>query len=410
MLRRTQPMTESATTPQSGRAGAAILLLAVVATLSVASVVAGEWDGGRAPFPFVWRDVAVVYLLSAVPLAAVLARFACSRLPVGGAVALAVLALAAGIAPLSAREEVESAVLAGRALGFILRSAVVFGIAVASATAVDIVIGGSRVRGQFPTEIAILGAVVLAVLPVTYVGARCRHDAGRLGEYLEQSRVGEARDLARGLLALGCRQEVRGNPLPEVAAVLERVARDLESRVGTPLSVLATSSDRLERARTLAMLGRTEEALGILSLATAAEVAAEVETLRGTILQSRGEWEPALEAFRKAEAAWRGRTSRQREQAVTHAMIGVAYCQRKLGQYAEAEATYREVLARSPTADSHFLLAQFYEDTQQTEKAREHARRAMALAPDRYQHEGERLIRKLTLFHFGCLSVLSAER
>lgn len=62
------------------------------------------------------------------------------------------------------------------------------------------------------------------------------------------------------------------------------------------------------------------------------------------------------------------------------------------------------------TADSHFLLAQFYEDAQQADKARTHARRAMALAPERYQKEGEKLINRLTTFHFGCLHVLAAEK
>jgi tetratricopeptide (TPR) repeat protein len=89
-------------------------------------------------------------------------------------------------------------------------------------------------------------------------------------------------------------------------------------------------------------------------------------------------------------------------------MTGVAFSQRKLGHYAEAEATYQEVLSRATTADSHFLLAQFYDDTQQTRKAREHARRAMTLAPQRYQQEGEKLIRKLTVYHFGCFHVFSA--
>jgi tetratricopeptide (TPR) repeat protein len=91
------------------------------------------------------------------------------------------------------------------------------------------------------------------------------------------------------------------------------------------------------------------------------------------------------------------------------ATTGIAYCQRKLGHYADAEATYQQVLTLSPTADSHFLLAQFYEDAQQAEKARTHARRAMALAPTRYRQEGEKLIRKLTVYHFGCLSVFTAE-
>jgi tetratricopeptide (TPR) repeat protein len=88
----------------------------------------------------------------------------------------------------------------------------------------------------------------------------------------------------------------------------------------------------------------------------------------------------------------------------------MGYCRRKLGRYAEAEATYLEMLELAPTAESHFLVAQFYEDTQQTAKAREHARKAMALAPDRYDDVGRRLINKLSVYHFGCLGVYDVEK
>jgi len=61
-------------------------------------------------------------------------------------------------------------------------------------------------------------------------------------------------------------------------------------------------------------------------------------------------------------------------------------------------------LTLAPDADSHFLLAQFYEDTQQTASARRHAQRAVALAPERYQERAEQLLNKLATFHFGCLT------
>ena len=89
--------------------------------------------------------------------------------------------------------------------------------------------------------------------------------------------------------------------------------------------------------------------------------------------------------------------------------LASAACKKDDAPTTPSAPTYQEVFARAPTADSHFLLAQFYDDTQQTRKAREHARRAMTLAPQRYQQEGEKLIRKLTVFHFGCFHVFSAE-
>jgi tetratricopeptide (TPR) repeat protein len=92
------------------------------------------------------------------------------------------------------------------------------------------------------------------------------------------------------------------------------------------------------------------------------------------------------------------------------ATTGIAYCERKLGRYAEAEAAYLERLALSPTAETHFLLASFYEDAQQTSNARTHARLAMALAPERYRQPGKKLIDKLDTLHFGCLSGFFADQ
>ncbi len=159
------------------------------------------------------------------------------------------------------------------------------------------------------------------------------------------------------------------------------------------------------------MLGRTGDALDVLKPVDDPVWTAEVEDLRGTIHETRGEWEPGLAAYRAARRGGRGRGGRRRRRAagVLRAATGVAYCLRKAGRYAEAEGAYREVLALAPTADSHFLLARFYEDAQQAGSAREHARRAIELAPDRYAHDGEKLIRKLTVFQFGCLRVFEAE-
>ena len=248
------------------------------------------------------------------------------------------------------------------------------------------------------------------MVPSIYVGERCRRDAARLGEFLEQSRYGEARGLLHGLLALDGRREWNGVPLPRVAEDVDRIVRALESRVSVPLAVAATADEQLDRARQLAMLGRTGEAVDVLKAVRDPSAAPEVDTLHATICENRGEWEAGLGLYQSARAAWESRPrSPAREAGLLRATTGVAYCQRKSGRYAEAEATYRQVLALSPTADSHFLLAQFYEDAQQAGNARTHARRAMEIDPARYQQEGDRLITKLTVFHFGCLGVFGAE-
>ena len=155
------------------------------------------------------------------------------------------------------------------------------------------------------------------------------------------------------------------------------------------------------------MLGRTDAALDVLSPVEDAIA----DNLRGTIYEARGEWDNGLAAYERAAAAFeRQPRTDARFSALTRALAGVAYCQRKAGRYELAEAAYLKLLERSPSADTHFLLARFYDDAQNGQKAQLHARRAMTLDPGNYREDGERLIAKLTVFQFGCLGVFDAER
>ena len=257
---------------------------------------------------------------------------------------------------------------------------------------------------------SVLGAAALVIPPATFVDARCRHDLALLGELVDQSRVGEARALAGGLAALDPGKEWRGHPVSEVAADLDRAAGDLERRVAAPLRETATTRDRIDRGTALAMLGRTGGALDALRTVEDPRATAVVWNLRGTIHEARGEWDEGLAAYQSGRAAWEARPAGPaRDAGVLRAATGAAYCLRKAGRYSEAGDAYRELLALAPTADSHFLLARFYDDAQQAGPAREHARRAMELAPDRYAEAGERLVARLAVYQFGCLGVFDAE-
>ena len=266
----------------------------------------------------------------------------------------------------------------------------------------------SPYRSLAAVSVALAVGVAL-VVPWTYVGARCRHEVNDLGNLLQQSRWGEARTLVHDLLALDSGLAWNGVPLSKLAVEIDRAVGDLESRAALPLAARAPVDERLDRARDLAMLGRTSAALELLTLPMLA-ANPEAGNLAGTIHENRGDWQAALDAFTRAMAEWRLQPSSPAQaEGLLRATTGIAYCQRKSGHYSQAEATYRQLLDLSPTADSYFLLAQFYEDSQQAEQARVHARRAMALAPEKYGDQGKRLIDKLTLHHFGCLSVYAAE-
>jgi tetratricopeptide (TPR) repeat protein len=392
-----------------------VLATGVVGWASV--LTGGPWEGNQAPFPYVWRDVAIVHLLSALPLAVMVAVFLERRAPAAGSVALAAFGFAVSVVPLlpAVRANLLSALLSHPLIGVVLRAAPALGLTSSAALLAVVLIGRRPANGAqqgrwFPVLVGGLGVTVLLLPPWTYVGARCRHDLSRLSDFLEQSRFGEARKLAQNLAALDADQKLKGRPLPQVTAEIERLVRELEARTAVTLPDRATLGDQLGRARQLAMLGRKDEALMVLQAARTSSPDPEVDDLAATICEDKEEWETGLGLYRSARATWEARPpSNERTAGLLRATTGIAYCQRKLGQYAEAEAAYLEVLALSPTAESHFLLAQFYEDTQQADKARAHAQRAMALAPRQYRQEGEKLIRKLSVYHFGCLSAYFAE-
>lgn len=404
------PLPSSARPPGLVRlVAAALLAVMVVCVVALASDSESE---RQVPLPYVWRDVAAVHLLCAVPLAWLVTSRLYRRLPLAALLILAAVLLLVGLGPLAgASEDDWAGLLSSPWAAAVVRVALAFCVALSVCLAGAVLAGvGESERGRWWVASVALATVALLLVPWVHVRARCRHDGAKLGELVEQSRIGEARALARGLLALDARQDWHGQPLREMAAKLDDATRALEQRVAAPLPARATTGARLERARTLAMLGRTTEAAEGLAAVRDPAAAPVIDGLLGTIRQSEGDWGSALRAYRSAEKAWEAREeSPERTAGLVRAATGIAYCERKRGRYKEAEAAYLRVYWLSPTADSHFLLAQFYEDSQQAGKALEHAHKAIDLDPARYRLEGEKLIRKLTVHHFSCLLVYLAE-
>jgi tetratricopeptide (TPR) repeat protein len=351
------------------------------------------------PAPFAWTDVAIVQLLASLPLAALAA--AAIRTQFGAAICLVV-----GIAALIAAGWIGL-------IGF-WREAILLGAAVGL---VAVALGAQKLAVQRQLQLPNLLAVTLVSflvmlgVPWIYVEARRSHDDRELGELLDQSRVGEAQHLAVQSLILDPRRKFRGQPLRDVAAELNGVVRDLESSVALPLSADASLEARLARARDLAMLGRTAAALQVLAQPASLAESPDGLMLRGTIHQARQEFLPSGAAFREAAEQLNALPpSPDRASALVTAYSGIAFAARKLGNNAEAVTAYQQVLVLDPSADTHFLLAQFYEGTQQAALAQKHARQAMALAPERFEVPAQRLIDKLVTHHFGCWGAAAAER
>src|SRR5262249_28704786 len=138
--------------------------------------------------------------------------------------------------------------------------------------------------------------LVAILVPLTYVRAHCRNNQAQLGELLGQSRFAEARPLIQGLLVLDPRGTWNGRPLTDVAAHVDQQLRLLRIQTTDPLPFRATPAQRLNRAQQLAMLGRTEEALDGLRLVREPAAIPDVELLRGTIYEARGDWDQGLMA------------------------------------------------------------------------------------------------------------------
>jgi tetratricopeptide (TPR) repeat protein len=383
-----------------------------------ASAITVGWHGWeRAPIPYVWRDVAVVYFLCALPLAAALAVITLRRASAMGLMTLAValLALSAAVAVALQTGEASEPAVHG-VVGAVLRPILALGAAFASLILLAALLpaffrsGSAHDRDISALGAIVTGVVVLILVPSLYVSARCRSDAGRLIGLVEQSRYGDAHSLVQNILALDPTAKWEGRSLRAAADTIEEAIRELEGRVSAPLPADASAEECLNRARDLAVLSRTAEAMEILERVPAISSTPQAANLRGTIHETRGQWAHARNWYQQARLAWEPLPqSAERTSGLIQAITGIAYNERKLGRYREAAAAYHELLALAPTADTHFLLARFYEDTQQSAKAQYHARAAMTLAPDRYAQQGRMLIDKLVTTHFGCFGVFTAE-
>jgi tetratricopeptide (TPR) repeat protein len=325
---------------------------ALAAAVGGAALVANAMGGAlgaapELPVPFVWRDVALVFFLAALPLAASLATAVLGRLP----------------------------------------------------------------WSKHTLLILLVEAIVLLAVPRLYIRARCENDAARAMQLVSQSRFGEARDLLHQILAFAPESYWKGRSLPLFAANIDEVVSNFEALVIVPLHEDATDDERFARAKNLAILGRNAEALAVLASSPTLADSASAGNLRGTIHETQNHWRAARQWYATAKAAWEAQIdSPSRTDGLIQATTGVAFCERKLGHLREAEAAWQELLALSPSADTHFLLAQFYEDTQQATKARFHAEQAVRLDPANFTKQARGLTNKLVTSHFGCTAVFAADR
>lgn len=372
--------------------------------LSIAAVIT-YW--GTDSSLFVRHDVAVVYVLASLPLAVTLRRCLALYGALGTGAVLA-MALATCVLGLVYWQVVVDCIPI-----VVLRIVVSFGVTTTAwlclpAFIVDTLLPSSWMRGAVVS--AVFGLLVSTCVPLVYVAARCRHDEILIEELVGQSRFGEADRRIREIRQLAPSMLERSTFLKQRSNEIANVVAELESQIANASQTTMTIEKRLDHCRRLAMLGRSDQALVELAPLLTATTNAPAWDLAGTIRETIGEWDQAKASHERAIRAWQSQpASSLRDVGLVRSALRLAHCERKLGNYGVAESHYMEVLAAMPTAENHFLLAQFYEDMQQASKAYAHARQAMTLDSRRYQESGKKLIDKLQRGHFGCFQVYQQE-
>ena len=390
----------------------------VLGTIGVLAALIGIHDGslpvdtpaGAIVLPFVYRDVAVVCLLSTAPAAWVLAHLLQKRLT-----KLSCWLLAALLWTIAWNLFISFQDTAGRddelpAFAGLSRFAASFCITFGAILIVKSVIKSSdqQSRNDLPTIIlrATCCLIVLAWVPRIYLDARGRHDSEQYFSLRQQSRLGEASSLLKRILVLDPTIRTDGHLLRREQSELDREIAALNRQVSTELSATASFDQRLQRSRLLAMLGHTNDAVNLLLEESETIQSVEACSLLGTMHENRHDWNSAIRFYSNAEALLKSSSEDSIASAEAYQVaMGSAYCYRRLGRLNEARACYHRLLEINPNADTHFLLAQFFEDIQETFLAQYHALEAAQLDSNRYRERGHQLIGRMRALHFRCLSV-----
>lgn len=247
------------------------------------------------------------------------------------------------------------------------------------------------------------------LLPTLFEFDRVENGLKRLGERIDQQRLGTARQIAAEILAIHPTARFRKQPLRLTERKLRMELTTLKAQCETLESTTDDPSDALQRAMYLAMCSKFRASeTAARELVDCPPVAAEACLLLGTLYEERGEWKSSREWYVRAKS-WLERQS-GRDSDIVRALHGIAFAERKLGHRTEAETAYLSALKLAPTAGSHYLLAQFYEDIQRAQESANHARAAIRLDPAAYRLQGEALIDKLLVNHTGCFSIYRSNR
>lgn len=392
----------------------------VVAGILCSAWVAAWWflavSTGRIPRPFVFWDVALVSILCAVPVGLVIADvlLSISRM-------LGVLLAGLGLA------------LSGL-LFFDLPKVASFGspwlaqwfwggmVGMSSAILVGGVIRPDRSRHAPNWPVWSLGILVplMSIAAFTYTADRARYHERTAQKLLSQSRWQEARDMIVKLQALDPSRKLNDRPLPEIAAELHQYIKSLREDVSRIQAELASADAedksqatklRMRLADHFAMLGEPDEAVKVIApLVHADPPSPAALNLLGTIRENQERWSESLSIYEQArDGLLREANSSEQKTELVWAWKGIGHASQKQNLHREAEAAYQNVMELEPSAENHYLVAQFYENAQQGDKAQEHAYLAAELDPA-FRDQADQLVNDLQGHQFGCWGVFQNRR
>ena len=396
-------------------------MLALV-TAGILTSLAGWWTGsvraaGGMSVPYVRPDIIVVSFLCMVPLAILFAESMTGILKRNHrlmylTVEFVLFIGAAGILFLAFKGDQTSVTLDQDDAweSFLLRPTIAFWLLVSSC-----LLARNLFRFQESVTTPHQGAmvwllvcIIALVIPAFYAQSRVDEIVTQTEEYLGSGRLGDARKLTREMSVLSPWQKVAGMSAGDLARDLDRDCYEIERNLAFMKRRPVQSEEfHFQQARLLSILGQRAAAIRLLEPWIRKSGASPLSyQLIGNIYQQQKNWVESERFYQRALKSWKMLPRSEQQQAgIVAAWKGIAFAERKRGNYAEAEAAYLSALSLVPTADQHYLLAQFYEDTQQTTKARDHAQQAMALNGARYEIPGKKLLTSLQQQHFGCLNV-----
>jgi tetratricopeptide (TPR) repeat protein len=293
--------------------------------------------------------------------------------------------------------------------------------AIAGVSVAVLVQSFNRSRQQRQSPIWALTTLLLLVPLIAmaisaYTADRIRNHEKKFGEHLSQYRLREARDVVAKLRILDPVRTINNMPLSMLADDLDQQLKSIHGEADQLRKQLADaaiskSADavelRIQLAQCLAILGQREEAIREQDGLTEKNPQADhALSLLGTLWEHQERWEESLRYYAQArEVLSQQAASPEQQIELAQAWKGIAYSQRKQGNYREAEAAYEKVLEVAPTAAHHFLMAQFQDDAQQGAKAQLHAYKAAEINPRAYRAQADQLVNGMLGEQFGCWSI-----